>query len=287
MINNTMRFEELVLIYEDAASEYQRSFKLLSKTQDNAEELLNKIVEVTERNIKTNQNRKIFTNFQNNKKLYKLTELLIDSGNIEVFSDVLNEYLSSELSITDPIERFKTFIDFENKVHSSRKEVYTKKDISDLKVYYEDEFIKVYLGEDPETCRLLGSHHNYCISTDQRLMYFRQYRFKNHQSTYFVYFKTQPKKTPINNDEKLILIDALDEDDEEYTWNPTDRSGQHDYNISKKELLKKFPELKKAFDKDVFVFQPFTEKEKVIYGIVYDAKHVLDLKNPEHIILNI
>jgi hypothetical protein len=91
---------------------------------------------------------------------------------------------------------------------------------------------------------------------------------KQGMTTYFVFWKDKSNK---------ILVDALGNEDGtsgEYSWNPI--STNTDSDIAQDALIRKFPELKPAFDSQVFKFIPYGQNEARFADIDENIKSILD-----------
>jgi hypothetical protein len=140
---------------------------------------------------------------------------------------------------------------------------------------YEDDKIAVFIADSKKKCILYGDQ-NLCISVrpGAGLNYYWRYRMgrmrddKQGMTTYFVFWKDKSNK---------ILVDALGNEDGtsgEYSWNPI--STNTDSDIAQDALIRKFPELKPAFDSQVFKFIPYGQNEARFADIDENIKSILD-----------
>jgi hypothetical protein len=153
---------------------------------------------------------------------------------------------------------------------------------------YEDENIAVYEGVSKSVSQKLGRgpKYNLCISLFGKLNLFRQYRIRDNQTTYFVYFKNvnakHDHKSNQTHPSPFILIDVLPYNDG-YQWNPVQiynddgevENQNFDYNIKFNELISKFPVLKKPFEENVFQWKDVSLDTLIQYP-TYAYKYARD-----------
>jgi hypothetical protein len=161
----------------------------------------------------------------------------------------------------------KHYIPPENKIED------TPIQSSDDDIVYEDDTLLIYRADSMEKCILYGNK-NLCISYPKKDNYYWKYRLgkmrgdNKGMTTYFVNWKDGSNK---------ILIDSLGDSDgktDEYSWNPITTNTDRD--ISKEELIGKFPDLKAPFDNDVFQFVEYGENEARAYEIDENIDSILD-----------
>lgn len=143
---------------------------------------------------------------------------------------------------------------------------------TDENVVYEDENVIVYQADDKSKCIKYGTGSNLCISTRGGGNYFWKYRMGGMRSddlgmtTYFVVFKNKHYPDGRN---KVILIDSLGNENgqvNKYSWNPifndSGRSANRDVDVHPDNLTRVMPELEAPFNRGVFQFLPWSDKEK-------------------------
>lgn len=139
------------------------------------------------------------------------------------------------------------------------KKVAGSENIDEQDIVYDDENILVVLADSRLKCIKYGNP-NLCISWTGARNYYWAYRMGKYRAdnmgmtTYFVINKSDGDK---------YLIDVLGDEDGPnggYSWNPIHPN--NDTDISKEDLINKFPELKPAFEKGAFKFLPYSDMEE-------------------------
>lgn len=148
-----------------------------------------------------------------------------------------------------------------SEIHLQKSQTTETRQISDdysEDVVYEDDNIKVYLADSRIKCIRYGEPH-LCISWRGANNYYWKYRMGRMRkddlgmTTYFVVDK---------NDGNKYLIDSMGDEDgpaDKYSYNPV--SPNVDSDITPEALFRKHPEVKPAFERGIFEFIPYGEKE--------------------------
>lgn len=164
-------------------------------------------------------------------------------------------------------------------VHSLQgKEKHTKQEVKQTKTetpIFENDEVAVYLANDTENpmngvkrCKEFGKGSNLCISGSNANYHYHDYRWNDKLTTYFCYLKKRGH---------YMLVDADEDDNLQY--NPINHN--EEYEVTKEELLKLYPELTEPVRKNVFVSVPITGKELEFYERFQDADSILDFKTSE------
>jgi len=180
------------------------------------------------------------------------------------------EKLKDELPKKDPFQ-YKTFQEFENVIDSNTRNTVSKADIEnvnvdDLKVY-EDKNIIVYKARNAIESIKLGNnqYYSFCISRKSGNAYLG-YRLNFASTFYFVKFRN--KSDEKNGDNKFvdpshyIVIDAQSNGRYQWTWADNGSQGHPTKDVTVNEIVKDFPELKAAFNTEIFKNDPSTKEEK-------------------------
>jgi hypothetical protein len=184
-------------------------------------------------------------------------------------SEEKTKYLQEEATALIELVH-KHYVPVENKTEEPEE---YKGDDED--VVFDNDKLLIYRADSMDKCILYGNK-NLCISYPKKDNYYWKYRLGKMRgddkgmTTYFVNWKDGSNK---------ILIDALGDEDggvDAYSWNPI--STNSDSDISKEELIRKFPELKEPFDRNVFQFVEYGENEKRAYEIDENIRSILDKK---------
>lgn len=273
-----MNFERLVyhLLLEDSASQERAAINILKKAKiTNWEDILQQLKDITVP-FSTNRGAK------NNGHLPDLVKLYIDSGfDMGRLKKEYVVYMSIPKLNTKPLNRFQgKFVDFIGEIHATatKEGVYKGTGISDDEAVYSDENISVYLGDSMDKCIKYGKGDRYglCISDEDKESN-AYWTYRPNMSTYFVYFKKiDPERHPAGG---FVIIDRLE--DGGYSFNPvTDRNGKiinRDISWDEEGILSKYPEIKPAFDKKVFVFHAITFEELLESNQTYAIfRHLTD-----------
>jgi hypothetical protein len=149
---------------------------------------------------------------------------------------------------------------------------------------YEDKDIVIFKADSKQKCIYYGRNSRLCISTKSGNYYWKYRMGKMRRdglgmTTYFVYWKNEEGSI---DEDKRILIDSLGNENggaNKYSWNPI--SPNSDIDISENELINKFPVLQKPFDRNVFEFIPYAEKEKRFQWIEENITNASELENYE------
>lgn len=174
------------------------------------------------------------------------------------------------------IERFKNFQQFEGAVSKeenrlTKKGVDTSVDVSKVtdKPDYEDENVKVYLGDSKAKCIKYGqgSKYGFCISRTDASNLYNGYRLNHNATFYFVYFKT--KEAQSGNPAPLIVIHVYPahDGDDKVRYEINYAHINEDHSITKEQILKEFPALSKAFKAGMFQPIPLSEEEEFLKSI--------------------
>lgn len=139
-------------------------------------------------------------------------------------------------------------------------------------VVYEDDDIIIYRADDKHKCIKYGTGSNLCISNRGGGNYYWKYRMGKMRihddlgmTTYFIVFKNEYYPDGRN---KVILVDHLGDENgpvDKWSWNQIfdDRGdfNNDDYDITPRELIKKYPELENPFKQKVMPFIPYGKNE--------------------------
>ena len=184
-------------------------------------------------------------------------------------SEEKSKYLQDEATKLIEIVH-KHYIPSENKTEEPEEYKGNNED-----VVFDNDKLLIYRADNMDKCILYGNK-NLCISYPKKDNYYWKYRLgkmrgdNKGMTTYFVNWKDGSNK---------ILIDALGDEDggvNAYSWNPISLNSDSD--TSKEELIRKFPELKEPFDRNVFQFVEYGENEKRAYEIDENINSILDDK---------
>jgi len=241
-----------------------RAKSLLVKSNKFSDEIFNKFLSITEP-YKTNPHGK------NNKHLPKLVEFALEGNSLDIIKSYYDKFMKNSKLSSKPIDNMN-FQEFENIVDSTATKVNVDdKDIDD-KPIYEDNNIKVFLGDNKQKCINYGQGRKYgfCISRIDQSNLYHGYRSRG-ATFYFVYFKT--KEAQSDAPENIIVIHAYPNNQYQINY----ATPNQDHPITKEEIINKFPVLENIFD-DVFVYKPFNEKEQNLYKNVLNASSISRLK---------
>lgn len=199
----------------------------------------------------------------------KLAKFFNEVNNLDALSSYYTKFLElKKRNRIEDITSFKTFHDFENRIDALEKQVklVMPQSVEETeKPVYQDNNVKIFLGENQGKCVKLGNNYSFCISRTSGNMY-SSYRLRDQSSFYFVRFLNRTDEKLDNGDYKdpahLIVIDALPNDEYKWTWADNGRQGHGTQDVSKKAIVKEFPELKPAFDKNIFQAKPLEKEEK-------------------------
>lgn len=302
-INDLSRIYTSILT-EDYASSVAQSLNILKNNQVHSAEDVNRILEYVYNNVDIEDEE--HRNSKRDSDIVALAYMYLSGKTIDEISDVYRQYVNSKESYSvgllssyvselknkiedqklfKPSEKKTRLIDLDTRqlitqIHANytykgkREEADIDKIDSDDKVY-EDNNIAVFVADSKQKCILYGDQ-NLCISQrpGEGLNYYWKYRLGRMEgdgmgmTTYFVFWKDRSNK---------ILIDALGNEDgpaNAYSWNSI--KVNRDKRITENELIQQFPELKPAFDKDVFKFIPYGENEERFFYIDENIKSILD-----------
>jgi hypothetical protein len=192
------------------------------------------------------------------------------------------EICHSADQVEDPTTRIEGY---------SKESEYSTADEDSLDIHYEDDDIRVVLADNMKKCidyidvnGLRGKENRFCIVRSDRSANMFWY-YKSGQDTgismtnYYVYLKKR-------NEHQHILVDRLgDSDFDEVPIDSRDPMpfsynqftvANHDYPVTKYELLQKFPELKTAVNNGVFKYLPINEHDKRFNEIFKSNSSILD-----------
>lgn len=213
---------------------------------------------------------------KNNKHLPKLVDFYLnDNVDIDTLKDYYVRFITNTRLKTKPIDDINSFSDFEQLVDNTQtQENIPSGDISDDSPIYENEDVKIFLGDTKNKCIKYGQDKKFgfCISRTDASNLYHGYRSKG-ATFYFVYFKNDTAKNG-NAPKDLIVIHVYPNG--KYMINYA--SPNHDNNIDKTEIIKQFPTLNDAFEKDILVYRPFSEKEEYVYNNILGKSSITDFK---------
>jgi hypothetical protein len=228
-------------------------------------------------NVQFDEISNLYRQYVNSKASYQsgiLNETLQDLRTSIQARDLLKPSQEKTELIISKVNQLTALIHRNYKSKDEQEDVDINNADQDDKVY-EDDKIAVFIADSKKKCILYGDQ-NLCISVrpGAGLNYYWRYRMgrmrddKQGMTTYFVFWKDKSNK---------ILVDALGNEDGtsgEYSWNPI--STNTDSDIAQDALIRKFPELKPAFDSQVFKFIPYGQNEARFADIDENIKSILD-----------
>ena len=215
---------------------------------------------------------------KNNSHLVELTNFYLQIKDFNTLAKEYKVYMSiPALYETNIIKKEKDFGKWASVIHSKQsiqklksetKSDPQQTDINTVSINntsedpnkkYEDEGVIVFLANDVSStqnsiknCVKYGKDTTLCISGSSARTYYHDYRWNKKLTTYFVWLK---------NSKKYIIIDASENG--EYSYNPI--KPNNDNVTPQKTIIKKHPELQKAFENNIFVSVPITGKELEYY----------------------
>ena len=232
---------------------------------------------------------------------------------VDVFS-TFNQYMSiDKLKKEKAIFKYEDFLKFAGDVHqeisssTSLKKLKSSK-MDESEAVYVDKDVAVYCATTEDIFESIqrsikygqGNKYRLCISSKSH-NYYTDYRFRYSTTTYFAYFKDPNAHNP-----NFIIVDALKDDSNQeednlenntetsatektpepdnnnfvtadiYSWNPI--VPNKDEEITKENLVRKFPQLRNAFIKDVFKVLPLTKKERELKE-KFNGKEIQEFDN--------
>jgi len=261
-------------ISEDVASQERQALNILNRNHiKDPEDVFNDLKAITEP-YQAGDN--ITRPARNQAHLPKLAEFL-SKGKIKIntLKAYYDRYIKNPKLNKTAIVNFKDFREFEQFVDENEVVKMSDHDsrnnkISEKNAIYHDSEIDVYLGDTKQACMLYGqgSKFNLCISRNDSSNLFHDYRWKHELTTYFVYFK----EAGVNNP-NFIIVDASKKSPKTFSYNIIKPNS--DKNISKENLITKFPQLKTAMEKGIFKHKKIEGDEKKYY-IKYHGKSITD-----------
>jgi hypothetical protein len=208
---------------------------------------------------------------KNNKHLPAIVKWYLDGTSINILQNYYRRFINNNSINKKPIDKM-SFNDFEQLVDSSVKKISGKrKSVEEFgKPYYENEDVKIFLGDTKQKCIEYGQagKYGFCISGTDGSNLFHNYR-SNGATFYFVYFKKKQKKAP----EGFIVIHVYPYNEYQINY----ASKNKDFEKTKEEIIEEFPVLDGLFE-NVIVHKPWSEKEKRMY-VYIQSVHFLKLKN--------
>lgn len=208
-----------------------------------------------------------------NKHLPILVKFFLEGQSIDIIKNYYDRYASNTKLNQKPIDNL-TFQQFEQMVDSAVVSTNVKTKTLDDKPLYEDQNVKIYLGDTKEKCIKYGqgSKYGFCIARQDSSNLYWGYRSKG-ATFYFVYFKNSYAKADAPSD--LIVIHAYP--DEQYQVNYAIPNFDHEKDAQ--EIVDEFPALDGLIGK-VIVHRDFSEKEKKTMGIdkVKDINNIKTLE---------
>lgn len=208
-----------------------------------------------------------------NKHLPILVKFFLEGQSIDIIKNYYDRYASNTKLNQKPIDNL-TFQQFEQMVDSAIVSTNVKSKTLDDKPLYEDQNVKIYLGDTKEKCIKYGqgSKYGFCIARSDTSNLYWGYRSRG-ATFYFVYFKNSYAKADAPSD--LIVIHAYP--NEQYQVNYA--IPNKDFVKSKKEIVNEFPALDGILGK-VIVHREHTPEEKKKME-VNNASEIGDLKTLE------
>jgi len=222
---------------------------------------------------------------KNNKHLSQLIKFhLEDNINLDIIKSYYDRFMNHTKLRAKKFE-FKNFKDFEQLVDSTPSDVSKPQQktnsSSNEDVVYEDNNIKVFLGNTKNKCITYGKGQQYgfCVSRSDGSNLFNSYRLLQEATFYFVYFKNEEAKNNIAKEE-LIVIHAYPYDKYQINYATENR----DYEKTKEKLISEFPVLEVPFNQDVFKRIPLTDKERIMKELE-NINYILEINNVDEQLL--
>lgn len=162
-----------------------------------------------------------------------------------------------------PLNHFKTYLEWTEKVHAKRDESEYQsrnKDLKDIDISGEDkenvlandDDVLILKGDDEHKCVRYGRGYSFCISRGGGGNMYGTYRLAKSSTFYFIFFKKIPKE-----DERHVMVLDRTADGWEWTFGTNKTKVVHG---GWKEIIKSFPVLVK-YEK-LFTNKPLTNEEK-------------------------
>lgn len=191
----------------------------------------------------------------------KLAKFFNQIKRMEVIEDYYRRFLDlKKRNRIKDITQYEKFSDLENDVDNLTRTVRTSTEepVQDEPPVYEDQNIAVQQANTRSRCVKFGSQYGFCISSKVASNMFSTYRLGEYMGAinptfYFVWSKKRPQTDP-----KHMTVVGAGKDG---TWNRT-FADNRTLETEPERLIKEVPELKPAFDKDVFKHVPLTGEEK-------------------------
>ena len=208
------------------------------------------------------------------KHLPKLAEYFVEIKDLNILNDYYKRFCNSRLKLKD-IYEFKTFRDFENAIDAVDVDLEDSNSIEvSGKPIYEDNKINIFKGNSQKACIQYGNGYGFCISNKNLSSnLFHNYRFKNEATAYFIRFKdksSEIKDGKFIDPLHLIVLHVYNNGIIMITGADNGKQGNGTENITKEELLNKFPELIPAWKKGIFSVDKYSEIEKDIINNIHD-----------------
>jgi predicted CopG family antitoxin len=190
-----------------------------------------------------------------NKHLPILAKFFLEGQSIDIIKNYYERFISNTKLNQKPIDNL-TFQQFEQMVDSAVVSTNVKTKTLEDKPLYEDQNVKIYLGDTKEKCIKYGqgSKYGFCIARQDSSNLYWGYRSRG-ATFYFVYFKNSYAKADAPSD--LIVIHAYP--DEQYQVNYAIPNADHKKDAQ--EIVDEFPVLDGLLGK-VIIDREFSEKEK-------------------------
>ena len=202
------------------------------------------------------------------KHLPKLADFFIETNNFEILNDYYQRFLNTTLRDKD-INQFKTWHDFENIIDGADFKIENQAVEVSGDPVYEDQKIKVFKAASQKACVEYGNGYSFCISNKNLPSNsFYSYRFqgKDELSVYFVRFKNRPIEIENSKfvDPLHLIVLHVGKNNILLTGADNGSQGNGTKNITKENLLKRFPELQTAWNSNVFSVDKYTKTEQDI-----------------------
>jgi ribosomal protein S18 acetylase RimI-like enzyme len=212
------------------------------------------------------------------KHAVKLADYYVEVKDFGIIESYYNRFIENGNLNTKDINQWKTFKDFENIVDSSNVKVSKTFGEIEEKPIYEDDKIRVFHGDSKEKCIKLSNGYTFCIGRNDSGNLYNHYRYNAETTFYFIRFKEKSNSITIASDgyddnDHYIVIQMLTNG--KYFLTVANNIG--DREITKNEIINKYPETKVLFDKNLIKPLPHTEREKhIIKNIRGKSFHELD-----------
>jgi hypothetical protein len=248
--------EDRAIAYLSKGLSPEQKRKYAAKNYNPFEDFINSLKQITEPYINDPAG-------QNHKHLYALTKFFVDDKfSLNMIKPYYDRFMRNNRIKNKPIDNM-SFEEFSGMVDKTLTRT-TKSDSKNVsgEAVYEDENVKIYLGDGKEKCIKYGQgrKHGLCISRPDASNLYNRYRFEG-ATFYFVYFKNEEAKNE-NAPEDFIVIHSYPD---KYMINYVEPND--DLSTGKNQIIRQFPALEEPFSKGVFEVKGLSEREKAIRNV--------------------